>query len=182
MFGQVLDFWFGEGEKKWFAEDKDFDDQIRKKFGKLYKDALEGKLDSWKDKAPSALALIIMLDQFSRNLYRQDPRAYAADKKALALARDAIRRGFDLEMPLPVRSWFYMPFMHAEDMEAQKEGLPFFETRLESPKQLRFAQDHAEVIRRFGRFPTRNRALKRLSTSEEETYLLENSKPPKKGA
>lgn len=169
----ILDFWFAAGHAKWFAKDDAFDAEIRRRFGETQVAAGEGKLDDWMKDAQGALALLIVLDQFSRNLYRDDHRAWVNDGKALALARDAISRRMDVEVPVIARQWFYLPFMHAEDMAVQEESLRYHSTRLEDADVLRFAEIHADIIRRFGRFPHRNAVLGRVSTPEEESFLAE---------
>ena len=169
----ILDFWFAAGHAKWFAKDDAFDAEIRRRFGETQVAAGEGKLDDWMKDAQGALALFIVLDQFSRNLYRDDHRAWVNDGKALALARDAISRRMDVEVPVTARQWFYLPFMHAEDMAVQEESLRYHSTRLEDADVLRFAEIHADIIRRFGRFPHRNAVLGRVSTPEEESFLAE---------
>lgn len=169
----ILDFWFAAGHAKWFAKDDAFDAEIRRRFGETQVAAGEGKLDDWMKDAQGALALLIVLDQFSRNLYRDDHRAWVNDGKALALARDAISRRMDVEVPVTARQWFYLPFMHAEDMAVQEESLRYHSTRLEDADVLRFAEIHADIIRRFGRFPHRNAVLGRVSTPEEESFLAE---------
>lgn len=168
---EILDFWFGAGPEKWFAKDDAFDAEIGRRFAGTHAAACEGRLDDWARDAQGALALVIVLDQFSRNLHRGDHRAFSNDAKALGLAREAIRRRFDVEVPAVARQWFYLPFMHSEDMAVQEESLHFYATRLDDPVALRFAREHAEIIRRFGRFPHRNAVLGRQTTAEEQTYL-----------
>jgi uncharacterized protein (DUF924 family) len=167
----VLDFWFAAGPEKWFAKNDAFDAEIKRLFAETYRMASEGKLDSWANEAQGALALILMLDQFSRNLWRNDHRAFLQDAKALALADEAVRRRFDVETPVTARKWFYMPYMHAEDLAAQERGLVLFAQRLDDPETMRHAVEHADIIRRFGRFPHRNAVLGRLTTPEEQTFL-----------
>ena len=167
----VLDFWFGAGPEKWFAKEDAFDAEILRRFGDTHKAACEGRLDDWSRDAQGALALVIVLDQFSRNLHRDDHRAWLNDGKALALAREAIRRRFDVEVPETARRWFYLPFMHAEDTDAQRESLHYHATRLGDAEVMHYAEEHADIIRRFGRFPHRNAALGRETTPEEQTFL-----------
>ena len=166
----ILDFWFAAGWEKWWKRSDAFDAEIRQRFGKAYDEAVAGKLDSWMGEPQGALALIIVLDQFSRNLFREDHRAWAQDVKALAFAREAVRRHFDVEIPVTVRNWIYMPYMHSEDMEVQEEGLAYF-ARLENPEVMKSAEEHADIIRRFGRFPHRNHILGRITTPAEQDFL-----------
>lgn len=168
---EILDFWFAAGHEKWFSKDDAFDAEIRKRFGETHAAACAGGLDDWMKEARGALALLIVLDQFSRNLHRNDHRAWVNDPKALALAREAIRRRYDVEVPMTARQWFYLPFMHAEDAEAQRECLHYHATRLSDPEALHYAEEHAAIIRRFGRFPHRNAVLGRETTPEEQSYL-----------
>jgi uncharacterized protein (DUF924 family) len=168
----ILDFWFAAGWDKWWSKNDAFDAEIKRRFGALHAEACAGELDDWARDAQGALALVILLDQFSRNLYRNDHRAWAQDGKALGLAREAIAHRFDVEVPVTARCWFYMPFEHSEDLAVQMEGLPHF-ARLEDAELLKFAELHADIIRRFGRFPHRNAVLGRRSTSEEESFLKE---------
>lgn len=169
----ILDFWFAAGHAKWFAKDDAFDAEIRKRFAETHVAAAEGRLDEWMKDAQGALALLIVLDQFSRNLYRDDHRAWVNDGKALAFAREAISRRMDVEVPMTARQWFYLPFMHAEDMATQEESLRYHSTRLDDAEAMRFAEIHADIIRRFGRFPHRNAVLGRVSTPAEQSFLAE---------
>ncbi|PKQ04597.1 MAG: DUF924 domain-containing protein [Alphaproteobacteria bacterium HGW-Alphaproteobacteria-12] len=169
----ILDFWFAAGPQKWFAKIDAFDAEIRRNFADTYRAACEGRLDIWGEEVQGALALVLVLDQFSRNLWRGDHRAFAQDAKALALADESVRRRFDVEVPETARKWFYMPYMHAEDRAAQERGLICFTTRLHDPETLSFATEHAAIIRRFGRFPHRNAVLGRETTPEERSFLDE---------
>ncbi len=169
----VLDFWFNAGPEKWFTKSDAFDAEIRREFGDAVKAAAEGDYDDWVREPESALALVILLDQFTRNIYRDDHRAWASDAKALGIAREAIARRFDTTLPEVARRWFYMPFMHAEDLAAQEEGLEYFDGRLNDPETMKFAEIHADIIRRFGRFPHRNAVLGRATTPEEQSFLDE---------
>ncbi|MBO6635692.1 DUF924 family protein [Parvibaculum sp.] len=169
----ILDFWFAAGPEKWFKKSDTFDAEISRRFGETHVGAAAGKLDEWASDAQGALALILVLDQFSRNLWRNDHRAFAQDAKALALADEAVRRRHDVEVPVTARKWFYMPYMHAEDLKAQERGLVYFAERLDDPETMKFAEEHADIIRRFGRFPHRNAVLGRATTPEEQSFLDE---------
>lgn len=169
----ILDFWFSAGPDKWFKKSDTFDAEIRRRFGETHVQAASGKLNGWASDAQGALALILVLDQFSRNLWRNDHRAFAQDAKALALADEAVRRRFDVETPVTARKWFYMPYMHAEDLKAQERGLVYFAERLDDPETMKFAEEHADIIRRFGRFPHRNAVLGRETTPQEQSFLDE---------
>ncbi len=184
----MLDFWFGapgtpeHGQPRavWFKKSAAFDADIRARFLALYEQAARGEKADWAGDAHGTLALILVLDQFPRNLFREGPdlstaaRAYATDAQALALARGLVARGADRELA-PLERWFaYLPFEHAETMEAQREALRLFtqlkeEAGLAEP--LVWAQKHYDVIARFGRFPHRNGVLDRASTDAEAEFL-----------
>lgn len=166
----VLDFWFAAGEEKWWAKSDAFDDDIRHRFGAAHADAVAGKLDGWLSEPAGALALVIVLDQFSRNLYRQDHRAWAQDARAREVMREAMKRRYDVELPLTARKWIYMPYMHSEILADQEEGLPHFAS-LDDANTMKFADEHADIIRRFGRFPHRNAVLGRVSSPQEQDFL-----------
>jgi uncharacterized protein (DUF924 family) len=177
---EILRFWFGDGsdpehERRWFVQDAGFDLACRNGFLADHESAARGELDSWKNEPSSVLALILLLDQFPRNIFRGTPRAFATDSKALATAKDAITREFDLTL-LPVRrSFIYLPFQHSENLEDQYESVRLFrklaDEHPEMAGHVKYADDHFEVIRRFGRFPHRNAVLGRISTPEESEFL-----------
>jgi len=178
---EVLDFWFGskdtpgygESRAEWFQKNEAFDDGIRQRFGGLHAAAAHGMLDYfWKDNPEGNLALVIVLDQFSRQLYRGDAKAFAQDGHALKLAKHAIDQGFDKDA-IPVhRTFWYLPFEHSENLEDQDRCIELFKP-LGNAEWTRYAEEHRAVIARFGRFPHRNAALGRESTPEEEAYLAE---------
>ena len=173
---RVLDFWFGPapGQKRdvWFRKDAVFDSLIRDRFLDLHGRAAAGKCDAMAADAKGSLALIVVLDQFSRNLYRDSPQAFACDGRALGLARQALARGFDRGLPDVERVFLYLPFEHAEDAAVQAESVALFATVPDERTQ-RFARRHQEIVERFGRFPHRNAALGRVSTEEELAFLRE---------
>jgi uncharacterized protein (DUF924 family) len=177
----VIDFWFGApGSKEreapralWFDRDDAFDAQCRERFGAAWEAASRGELDHWAATAEGAAALVVLLDQIPRNVFRNDPRTFATDERALAVARDAIDRGLDRELP-PLQRWFlYMPHMHAEDLAAQDRGVELFEALQQAlPIDVAtYARRHRDAIARFGRFPHRNAVLGRESTADELVYL-----------
>jgi len=167
----VLTFWYEEcTPEDWFKKDAAFDAALRERFGALHDRAAAGACDSWADSADGALALVLVLDQFSRNLYRDDPRAFAQDEKALGVARSAIAAGFDQEQPHDRRHFLYIPFEHSEILADQEEGVAHFE-RHGDAETLRYAIAHRDIIQRFGRFPHRNACLGRTSTDEETAFL-----------
>ena len=178
----VLDFWFGpEGERgkarpEWFRKDEKFDAQIRSRFGELHAAASRRELEVWRASPEPMLALVIVLDQFSRNLYRGDARAFAQDAHALECARQAIARGDDLGL-LPVgRQFLYMPFEHSENPLDQDLACDLMRSleEFEATRGLtEWAERHRVIVRRFGRFPHRNAALGRASTPEETAFLAQ---------
>jgi uncharacterized protein (DUF924 family) len=181
-WADVLTFWFGardspefgRARRCWFVKSAEFDAAIHDRFLETYSAAANGALTGWAARPLSALALAVVFDQFPRNLFRGTPRAFATDPQALALARTVVARGFD-DVLLPVQRWFvYLPFEHAEDLEAQRESLRLFE-RLEadpaSAGSFIYAMLHYVAISRFGRFPHRNAILNRDSTAEEREFL-----------
>ncbi|CAG9245174.1 DUF924 family protein [Paraburkholderia unamae] len=181
----VLDFWFGAPDseefgrerKMWFRKRAAFDAQLRERFGALLEAAAAGELDAWRATPEGALALVIVLDQFSRNCHRGTPHAFATDEQALAVAREMVASGADLRLPtLQHRSFAYLPFEHAESAEAQRESLRLFGELAKEPEgqgYYDYALRHAKVIERFGRFPHRNAQLARASTDDEAAFLRE---------
>lgn len=179
---EVLDFWFGPPELRgkarpeWFRKDEKFDAEIRRRFVALHASAALGEREAWRAEPRSMLALVIVLDQFSRNLYRGDARAFAQDAHALGCVREALARGDDAKL-LPVeRQFLYMPLEHSEDLANQDRavelmhGLEAFE---ETRGLIEWAERHRVIIRRFGRFPHRNGVLGRVSSGEEAGFLKE---------
>jgi len=169
---QVIGFWRQAGEDKWWVSDPAFDAAIRVRFLDLYEAAARGELGAWEDQPDGALALIIVLDQFPRNLFRGSPRAFATDAQALAAAGRARQRGFDQRCAGDLTSFAYMPFMHSEALADQELCVSLFEG-LALPDHLRSALEHRDLVARFGRFPHRNAILGRAPTAEERLYLDE---------
>jgi len=180
----VLDFWFGErgspghgrSREAWFRKDDAFDREIRRRFLALHASAALGERDRWRDDPTTLLALIVVLDQFSRNLYRDDARAFSQDAAALDCAQLMVSRGWDAAR-LPVeRQFCYLPFEHAEDLAMQDRSIELFsalEAFPETKGLTEWAEKHRVIVRRFGRFPHRNAALGRESTPEEIAFLRE---------
>jgi uncharacterized protein (DUF924 family) len=172
---KVLDFWFGRGtsprfKRFWFAKSIPTDRRIRERFGKAVEAAKKGRFDSWKKTSRGRLALIILLDQFSRNIYRGDKRAFTADAKALKLAQEGLRKHEDRTLHPLERIFFYMPFMHSEKKAHQEKSVELF-AKLKMKENLWYAKEHQRVIDQFGRFPHRNAVLGRKSTPKELEYL-----------
>ncbi|WP_067338301.1 DUF924 family protein [Stappia indica] len=166
----ILDFWWTAGPAKWFARDDAFDAEIREKFAPLVEQAREGALDGWAQSSHGALALLLLLDQFPRNLFRGDALAFASDERARRIARAAVDAGFDRAFPREARPFFYLPFEHSEDMSDQERSVDLFRRHGDEQTYL-YALIHLDVIRRFGRFPHRNPVLGRETTAAEATYL-----------
>ncbi len=166
----VLDFWFAAGPRKWWTKDEEFDTEIKKRFGETLSAARNGKLETWRDGPDGTLALVIVLDQFSRNVFRNDPRAFSHDAQSLETALSAIDRGWDMELPAQARQWFYLPLMHTENLKTQERCTELCK-RSELEGNIEAAIEHEDIIRRFGRFPHRNAVLGRVSTEEEIRFL-----------
>jgi uncharacterized protein (DUF924 family) len=166
---EVLEFWWQAGPEKWFAGGEAFDDACRR-FHHFIEAAAEGRLDAWAETPHAALALVIVTDQFPRNIFRGTERAFATDAKALSVATAAVERGFDRAFPVMARKFFYLPFMHVEDLTTQERGLDLYRA-LGDQDGYYYMLIHFDVIRRFGRFPHRNGILGRQTTPEEAAYL-----------
>ena len=172
---EILDFWFVEtAPVQWFQKNDEFDGLIRERFGALYEKAKDGFYDGWMQDADGYLALCILLDQFPRNMFRDTPRAFESDPKALDVARRAIALGLDQVLLHVKRRFIYLPFEHSENLEDQKRSVELFETMAdEDPLGHEYAVRHLKVIEQFGRFPHRNVILGRENTKEEAEYLAE---------
>lgn len=188
----VLDFWFGSRPlnpsavskrgKFWFGGDQDVDYDIERRFGKLVGAARAGSFDTWQTDPENCLALIILLDQFPRNLYRGQASAFASDEQALQLSREMIKQGLFVQLDYPERAFALMPFQHVESKKCQQESVELFQEQADSaPEDWKkimqgyadFADQHYQIIERFGRFPHRNKVLGREDTAEEAEYLSE---------
>ena len=171
MYQTIIDFWFQELEpSQWWQKDLDFDAMIQKRFGHLHEQATAGELYSWRETAKGSLAEIIILDQFSRNIYRDKPEAFASDPLALALSQFAISKKFDEQLNQTERSFMYLPFMHSESAMIHEGALKLYES-LGNAGNLDFELRHKTIIDRFGRYPHRNKILGRLSSAEEAEFL-----------
>ncbi len=174
---EILNFWFGDEDgfrETWFRGGEAFDQEIQSRFGGDYERAAAGELDGWKSSPRGCLALILLLDQFPRNMFRGDTRAFATDPQAREAAKHAIESGFDRSLRPIERIFVYLPFEHSEDLEDQRRSVELFRALgrdLDSDELLDYAIRHKRVIARFGRFPHRNEVLGRSSTPEEEAFL-----------
>ena len=188
---EILQFWFGDYKdfnhypvdkaNTWFQKSTDFDESINKKFGPLVDQAKNSELLDWTTETPyTCLAYILLLDQFTRNIYRNQPQAFAHDELARTAANGAITKGFDKQLPLVCRVFMYLPFEHSEDKNDHPKCIELFQSIIEvAPEDqkerykgyLSFAQQHKDIIDRFGRYPHRNKILNRVSTTEEIEFL-----------
>ena len=166
----VLAFWREAGEERWYTRDDAFDAELRRRYLDLWRKAANGELSSWETSDGGALALVIVLDQFPRNLFRGDARAYSTDANAREVAQRAIDRGADARIDPALRQFLYLPLMHSEEIADQLRCVELFRN-IDNAENLEYAELHADIIRRFGRFPHRNRALGRMTTSEEQAFL-----------
>lgn len=172
LIGRILDYWFGETVKpNWYASSQDFDRQVRDALLEPHERAAVGELDHWMGESGGCLALCILLDQVPRNVFRGTPRAFAIDKRARAVARHAVREGFDLQRSPEERVFLYLPFEHHEDLESQRLSVRLFRERVGMAESIDYAERHLAIIERFGRFPHRNAVLGRRSTPEEVEFL-----------
>jgi uncharacterized protein (DUF924 family) len=166
----ILAFWRDAGPDRWYKRDDAFDAELRRRFLDLWQRASAGELLSWEASDDGALALVIVLDQFPRNMFRGDARTYASDALAREVAHRAIARGGDARIDPRLREFLYLPFNHSEDLSDQLRCVEL--TRAAgNAENLKWAEHHADIIRRFGRFPHRNRLLGRATTPEEQAFL-----------
>lgn len=167
----IVAFWFSDAVRPlWFKSTPEFDKQLRNRFESLWQQAIKGKLDSWAETAEGALALVIVLDQIPLNIYRGEARSYSSESKARDIAGYAINYGFDCVLPDEQKAFLYMPFMHSESLADQDRSVDLYDAA-GLMDNLKFAKHHRELIRRFGRFPHRNKILGRESTEAELAYL-----------
>ncbi len=170
----IVDFWRAAGAARWFEKDPAFDEAIRLKFEPTHHAAARGEYEDWIETPEGALALLILLDQFPRNLYRGSAHQFAADPLARKLAAEAIARGHDRAFETELRSFFYLPYAHSEDMADQDRGVALCQAQADEagdPELVKWALIHRFIVERFGRFPHRNRALGRDTTPEEQAFL-----------
>jgi uncharacterized protein (DUF924 family) len=168
----LLAFWKAAGPEKWFAKDDAFDAALRARFGAWLRDADDGALAAWEQTPDAALALVLLLDQVPRNIFRNDARAFERDAEALRVADAALMNGFDFKVDPDLRSFFYVPFMHAEYLAAQERCVALM-AAWGGADNVKYAEIHRDIIARFGRFPHRNAVLARTTTAEEQAFLDE---------
>jgi len=166
----VVIFWVNAGPKAWFSKSEALDSEIRQRFETMHHAAARGELDGWADTPEGALALLLLLDQFPRNMFRGSPHAFATDPLARRAARDAVDRGFDARVDPELRQFFYLPFEHSERLEDQEHGVTLC-TASGDADLVKWANIHRDIIARFGRFPHRNASLGRTTTEDEQAFL-----------
>jgi uncharacterized protein (DUF924 family) len=171
---EIIAFWREAGPEKWFSKDDAFDAAIRERFFLTYEAAARGDLNEWELTPDGALAVVILLDQFPRNMFRSTRGAFKTDPAALMAADRAIERGFDHKVDPVLRRFFYLPFMHSESVRHQERSVALNEA-LGDPDSVKYAHHHHDIIARFGRFPHRNTILGRETTPDEARFLEENS-------
>ena len=174
-YKKIIDFWFEElSPVQWFKKDQQLDSLIIKKFLSVHNFVVKGESYQWREEPLGCLAEVIVMDQFSRNIFRGDSKSYLYDGMALVLSQEAIRRGEDKNLPPKKRSFFYMPFMHSESRIIHEKAVELFSSDPEFQLNLKSEYEHKKIIDRFGRYPHRNKVLGRKPTSEEITFLKEN--------
>ncbi len=180
--GDVIDYWFGapgdaeygSHREMWFGGGPEIDAEITERFGALHVRAAAGEFDHWRDEARACLALILLLDQFPRNMFRGEPRSFATDAEAIEIARHAVDQGYDRGLDLNIQQFYYMPFQHSEDLADQRRSVELFRAGADDERKeenIGYAVQHLEIIERFGRFPHRNEILGRESTPKEIKFL-----------
>ncbi|GGK19215.1 DUF924 family protein [Salinarimonas ramus] len=171
--GEIVAFWRDAGPQKWFSKDEALDAEIRERFLSTYEAAAAGRLDEWELEPEGSLALLILLDQFPRNMFRGTKDVYRSDPQAVLLAERAIERGHDSAFDPPMCRFYYLPFQHAEDLAAQDRAIALNEAAGDEDG-VKWARHHRDIIARFGRFPHRNAILGRETTPEEAAFLAES--------
>ena len=166
----ILAFWHEAGRERWYKRGDAFDAEVRRRFLPLWQMAIAGELASWEVSDEGALALVIVLDQFPRNMFRGTPQAFASDALARGVARRAIEQGVDQRIDPILLEFLYMPFMHSEHLPDQLHCVALFQGT-DNTENLKYAREHADIIQRFGRFPHRNRLLGRATTEDEQAFL-----------
>jgi uncharacterized protein (DUF924 family) len=166
----ILAFWRDAGPDRWYSRDDAFDAEVRRRFFDLWQRAVAGELSSWETSDDGALALVIVLDQFPRNMFRGTSQAFASDALARDVARRAIARGADQRIDPVLLEFLYLPFMHSEHLPDQLHCVALFQNT-DNAENLKYAREHADIIRRFGRFPHRNHLLGRDTTPDEQAFL-----------
>ena len=165
----IVSFWRDAGPERWFKKDAAFDAEIRSRFLPAHEAAAAGQIQDWESSPEGSLALLILLDQFPRNMFRNDARAFATDAHARRIAANALVHGFDGQVGTDMRDFVYVPFMHSEDLRDQETAISLYAAAQSG--NLKWANVHADIIRKFGRFPHRNAVLGRTTTPDEQAFL-----------
>jgi len=173
----ILAFWRDAGPDRWYTRDDAFDAKVRRRFLDLWRKAAAGELSAWESSDDGALALVIVLDQFPRNMFRGDAMTYASDALAREVSHRALSRGADARVDPALRQFLHLPFMHSEHLADQLRCIEL-SRKASDTESLKWAEHHADIIRRFGRFPHRNRILGRATTPEEQAFLDEGGFSP----
>jgi uncharacterized protein (DUF924 family) len=175
-YNRIIEFWIHEtGPKGWYNGPPELDQNIRDEFLDDWEAALEGGFADWKDTPQGCLGYLILTDQFPRNMFRNDPRAFASDPLARSVSKHAIEQDFDLQVERLAQEFFYLPFEHSEEMTDQQRCIDYISTRMDdNAGSLLHARAHLEIIETFGRFPYRNKALGRTATAAEQVFLDQN--------
>lgn len=168
----IVAFWRQAGPAKWYAKDDAFDAELRHRFLGVWEAARDGRLTAWEASDEGTLALLLVLDQFSRNMFRNDARAFSADEQARAVAGRAIAKGVDQRIEPALRAFMYLPFEHSEQIADQERSVALFRA-MGDAESLKWADLHLDIIKRFGRFPHRNAVLGRATTPEEQAFLTD---------
>lgn len=168
----IVDFWREAGPKRWFGKDAEFDETIRRRFGDIYEQAVRGELEAWRSEPTGALALVLLLDQFPRNMFRKTPKAFATDAQALDIAREALARGDHRTVGEDVNQFLAMPMMHSERL-ADQDACVAWMGEIGDADNVAFAKEHRDIIARFQRFPHRNAILGRRSSEAERQFLAD---------
>jgi uncharacterized protein (DUF924 family) len=172
QIAEIIEFWFGPGmAEKWFVKDPALDREVAERLGALHDKAAAGELDSWRDSAEGCLALLVLLDQTPRNIFRDDPRTYATDEMARAVTQHALDRGYDRELTHNQRGMLYLPLLHSESLADKERAVELTRALTENPDFHIWAVHHRDIVGRFGRFPHRNQILGREDTPEEKAFL-----------
>ena len=171
-YKDIIDFWFDENTKPlWFNSSPVFDAELKEKFEETYIAACDGKLSSWENNAEGLLALVILFDQFSLNMYRGDEKSFATEKRSREISLKAIEKGLDKTLTNEQKAFMYMPFMHSETLTDQDKAITLFE-EAGLKENAKYAHHHRDIVQRFGRFPHRNSILNRENTDAEKNYLM----------
>ncbi len=171
---EILEFWFAPGmAEKWFVSDPDLDREVERRLFGLHEKAAAGELDSWRAGAEGCLALLVLLDQTPRNIFRDDPRTYATDEMARAVTQHALDRGYDGELTHNQRGMLYLPLLHSESLDDKERAVALTRALTENPDFHIWAVHHRDIVARFGRFPHRNEILGRENTPEEAAFLAD---------